>query len=70
MAYSRGIYPSDILPLQLTASKGTNDSLVDPVISEIRDAVKSLRTGYMRILWLCRCISVLVEGSSKSYFSG
>lgn len=60
-----GIYPSDILPSQLTAMNGTNNASGDPIIGEIRDAFRSLRTGYMRIIRLCRCISLVVQGSSK-----
>ncbi|KAL3502597.1 hypothetical protein ACH5RR_037046 [Cinchona calisaya] len=58
---NRGIYPSDIIPSQLRAFNGMNNTSVDPIIGEIRDAVKILRTGYMRILRLCRCISLVVQ---------
>ncbi|XP_027062170.1 uncharacterized protein LOC113772334 isoform X1 [Coffea eugenioides] len=59
---NRGVYPSDILPSQLTAFKGMNNTSGDPIIGEIRDAFKSLRAGYMRIIRLCRCISLVVQG--------
>lgn len=59
---NRGIYPSDILPSQLTAFNGMNNTSGDPIIGEIRDAFKSLRAGYMRIIRLCRCISLVVQG--------
>lgn len=59
---NRGIYPSDILPSQLTAFNGMNNTSGDPIIGEIRDAFKRLRAGYMRIIRLCRCISLVVQG--------
>ncbi|KAL1555438.1 hypothetical protein AAHA92_11176 [Salvia divinorum] len=58
----RGIYPSEILPLQLSSpitSCTTPSSAI--ILDKIRDAVKDVRTGYTRILRLCRCMSQIVQ---------
>ncbi|XP_057792894.1 uncharacterized protein LOC131009519 isoform X2 [Salvia miltiorrhiza] len=58
----RGVYPSVILPLQLSSPI---DSCTNPspgiILDKIRAAVKDVRTGYMRILRLCRCVSQIVQ---------
>ncbi|XP_042005301.1 uncharacterized protein LOC121754038 isoform X1 [Salvia splendens] len=58
----RGIYPSEILPLQLSSpiASCTNPSS-GIILDKIRDAVKDVRTGYTRILRLCRCLSRIVQ---------
>ncbi|KAK4397760.1 hypothetical protein Sango_1251500 [Sesamum angolense] len=57
----RGIYPSDVLPLQLPEPVNNQKcSLSGRIIDEISDAVKGVRSGYMRILRLCRCISQVI----------
>ncbi|KAK4437472.1 hypothetical protein Salat_0081100 [Sesamum alatum] len=62
----RGIYPSDVLPLQLTAPVDSQKcSLSERIFDEIRDAVKGVRSGHMRILRLCRCISQVIQVSTS-----
>ncbi|KAL0400257.1 UNVERIFIED_CONTAM: hypothetical protein Sradi_2369000 [Sesamum radiatum] len=57
----RGIYPSDVLPLQLPEPVNSQKcTLSGRIIDEISDAVKGVRSGYMRILRLCRCISQVI----------
>ncbi|XP_042009596.1 uncharacterized protein LOC121758241 [Salvia splendens] len=58
----RGIYPSEILPLELSSpiASCTNPSS-EIILDKIRDAVKDVRTGYTRILRLCRCLSRIVQ---------
>ncbi|XP_020555090.1 uncharacterized protein LOC105178718 isoform X2 [Sesamum indicum] len=57
----RGIYPSDVLPLQLPEPVNSQKCLLSGrTIDEISDAVKGVRSGYMRILRLCRCISQVI----------
>ena len=60
MISSRGIYPSDILPSQLTAFNGMNNTSGDHIIGEIRDSFKRLIAGYTRIIRLWRWISLVV----------
>ncbi|KAI3457695.1 hypothetical protein Pfo_014358 [Paulownia fortunei] len=61
----RGIYPSEILPLQLALSVDSQKcSPSGPIFDEIKEAVKGVRTGYMRILRLCRCVSQVVQAST------
>ncbi|KAL0451229.1 UNVERIFIED_CONTAM: hypothetical protein Slati_1101000 [Sesamum latifolium] len=57
----RGIYPSDVLPLQLPEPVNSQKcTLSGRIIDEISDAVKGVRIGYMRILRLCMCISQVI----------
>ncbi|KAH6824203.1 hypothetical protein C2S53_011714 [Perilla frutescens var. hirtella] len=57
----RGIYPSEILPIQLASTVDSRThSSSGIILDKIRDAVKDVRTGYMRILRLCQCVSQVV----------
>ncbi|KAL8478032.1 hypothetical protein ACS0TY_030074 [Phlomoides rotata] len=53
----RGIYP---LELQMKSPVENEARIFD----EIRNAVKGVRSGYMRILRLCRCASQVVKAST------
>ncbi|KAL3849111.1 hypothetical protein ACJIZ3_010993 [Penstemon smallii] len=58
----RGIYPSDAIPLQLASPVDRQKcSLSEPIIGEIRDAIKGVRTGYRRIFRLCSCVSQVIQ---------
>ncbi|KAK6116318.1 hypothetical protein DH2020_049945 [Rehmannia glutinosa] len=57
----RGIYPSEALPLQLGDSEKC--SSYGPIFDEIKEAIKGVKTGYMRILRLCKCVSQVVQAS-------
>ncbi|KAL8031141.1 hypothetical protein ABFX02_13G006200 [Erythranthe guttata] len=62
----RGIYPSEILPVQpASPAGGRNCSFSKQIFDEIRDAAKRIRPGYTRILRLCRCISQVVQSSTS-----
>ncbi|KAL6570495.1 hypothetical protein OROGR_000045 [Orobanche gracilis] len=56
-----GIYPSEIVPI-LLASPGDSEenSAPGPIFDEIKEAVKGVRTGYLRILRLCKCVAEVV----------
>ncbi|XP_049370678.1 uncharacterized protein LOC125835606 isoform X2 [Solanum verrucosum] len=58
---NRGVYPSEVVPSQFAALAVPVKHSDDPLLGEIRDAVKSLRAGYMRIIRLCGCISQVVQ---------
>ncbi|XP_004243880.1 uncharacterized protein [Solanum lycopersicum] len=58
---NRGVYPSEVVPSQFAALAVPAKHSDDPLLGEIRDAVKSLRAGYMRIMRLCGCISQVVQ---------
>ncbi|KAL2458296.1 uncharacterized protein Fot_55773 [Forsythia ovata] len=61
----RGIYPSEALPSHLAAPvDGPQSSLSKPALAEIRDSVKRLSAGYMRIFRLCKCVSEVLQASS------
>ncbi|KAK9284775.1 hypothetical protein L1049_023952 [Liquidambar formosana] len=61
-----GVYPMEILPSQLQApAAGTQKSAPQSLLAEIRAAVESLRVGYSRIVRLCRCVSQVVQASSR-----
>ncbi|KAJ8568631.1 hypothetical protein K7X08_028164 [Anisodus acutangulus] len=60
---NRGVYPSEVVPSQFAALAVPAEYSDDPLLGEIRDAVKSLRAGYMRIIRLCDCISQVVQAS-------
>ncbi|KAK4341783.1 hypothetical protein RND71_037599 [Anisodus tanguticus] len=60
---NRGVYPSEVVPSQFAALAVPAEHSDDPLLGEIRDAVKSLRAGYMRIIRLCDCISQVVQAS-------
>ncbi|CAN4110119.1 unnamed protein product [Withania somnifera] len=60
---NRGVYPSEVVPSQFAALAVPVKHSDDPLLGEIRDAVKSLRAGYMRIIRLCDCISQVVQAS-------
>ncbi|XP_015169008.1 uncharacterized protein [Solanum tuberosum] len=58
---NRGVYPSEVVPSQFAALAVPAKHSDDPLLGEIRDAVKNLRAGYMRIIRLCGCISQVVQ---------
>ncbi|KAK4369273.1 hypothetical protein RND71_013065 [Anisodus tanguticus] len=60
---NRGVYPSEVVPSQFAALAVPAEHSDDPLLGEIRDAVKSLRAGYMRIIRLCDCISQVIQAS-------
>lgn len=60
---NRGVYPSEVVPSQFAALAVPANLSDDPLLGETRDAVKSLRAGYMRIIRLCDCISQVVQAS-------
>ncbi|KAM3395120.1 putative protein isoform X1 [Capsicum galapagoense] len=60
---NRGVYPSEVVPSQFAALAVPAKHSDDPLLDEIRNAVKSLRDGYMRIIRLCDCISQVVQAS-------
>ncbi|KAJ4831108.1 hypothetical protein Tsubulata_027031 [Turnera subulata] len=58
----RGVYPSELVPIELQASvAGAHKSLPEPLSAKINVAVQSLRVGYSRIIRLCKCVSQVVE---------
>ncbi|KAM7503802.1 hypothetical protein LguiB_002706 [Lonicera macranthoides] len=59
----RGIYPSDIVPC--FPAVGSKNSLSEPLLAEIRGAIRNLGAGYYRIIRLCRCISQVVQASTR-----
>lgn len=61
----RGIYPSEILPSQLTVVYGVKSLPAAPLLDEIKDTMKSLSAGYTRILRLCRCVARVIQVSRK-----
>ncbi|XP_075521641.1 uncharacterized protein LOC142554907 isoform X2 [Primulina tabacum] len=63
----RGIYPSDILPFQIALPPDVQKcSSSESILDEIKDALKNLKTGYMRILRLCSCVSQVVQAASSA----
>ncbi|XP_009620239.1 uncharacterized protein [Nicotiana tomentosiformis] len=60
---NRGVYPSEVVPSQFAALAVRSEHSDHALLGEIRDAVKSLRAGYMRIIRLCDCISRVVQAS-------
>ncbi|XP_073065242.1 uncharacterized protein [Primulina eburnea] len=63
----RGIYPSDILPFQIALPPDVQKcSLSESILDEIKDVLKNLKTGYMRILRLCSCVSQVVQAASSA----
>ncbi|KAH1034787.1 hypothetical protein AAZX31_20G053900 [Glycine max] len=62
-----GVYPAEVLPSQIhDPSSGEQKSLPSSLLDEIRTAAESVRVGYSRIIRLCRCISQVVQASTKS----
>ncbi|KAL3646150.1 hypothetical protein CASFOL_011330 [Castilleja foliolosa] len=62
----RGIYPSEVIPLQLASPVDSeNSSSRDPIFDEIKETVKGVKTGYLRILQLCKCVSQVVQASTS-----
>ncbi|CAA0808413.1 Unknown protein [Striga hermonthica] len=63
----RGIYPSEIVPLQLV-SPGDREVVLStstqPILDDIKEAVKDVKTGYKRVLRLCKCVSQVVRAST------
>ncbi|XP_075518696.1 uncharacterized protein LOC142552769 isoform X2 [Primulina tabacum] len=60
----RGIYPTDILPCQIALSPDVHKCLLsESILDDIKDAFKSLKTGYTRILRLCSCVSQVVQAA-------
>ncbi|XP_073023877.1 uncharacterized protein [Primulina eburnea] len=60
----RGIYPTDILPCQIALSPDVQKCLSsESILDDIKDALKSLKTGYTRILRLCSCVSQVVQAA-------
>ncbi|GFQ07108.1 hypothetical protein PHJA_002854900 [Phtheirospermum japonicum] len=61
----RGIYPSEVVPLQ-SASPGDSESSLssEPIFDEIKVAVKGVKMGYLRILRLCKRVSQVVRAST------
>nr|KJB42699.1 hypothetical protein B456_007G164500 [Gossypium raimondii] len=58
-----GVYPSDILPYQLQTSATGTESLA--LSAEIKAAVGNLRSGYSRIIRICRCVSQVIQSSGR-----
>ncbi|XP_073142523.1 uncharacterized protein [Henckelia pumila] len=63
----RGVYPSDILPFQIAMPPDVKKcSSSESILDEIKDALKSLKTGYLRILRICSCVSQVVQAASRA----
>ncbi|XP_051137396.1 uncharacterized protein LOC127255733 isoform X2 [Andrographis paniculata] len=60
----RGIYPSDILPLEVATTADSEKCSVPIFDAKIGAAIKNVRTGHMRIVRLCQCVSQLTQASS------
>ncbi|TYI55782.1 hypothetical protein E1A91_D11G164700v1 [Gossypium mustelinum] len=58
-----GVYPSDILPYQLQTSATGTENLA--LSAEIKAAVGNLRSGYSRIIRICRCVSQVIQSSGR-----
>ncbi|KAA3474769.1 Cytochrome P450 [Gossypium australe] len=58
-----GVYPSDILPYQLQTSATGTENLT--LSAEIKAAVGNLRSGYSRIIRICRCVSQVIQSSGR-----
>ncbi|KAL6529838.1 hypothetical protein OROGR_015461 [Orobanche gracilis] len=56
-----GIYPYEMVPLLLASPGDSKENSSSPLIfDEIKEAVKGVRTGYLRILRLCKCVAEVV----------
>ncbi|KAL3633675.1 hypothetical protein CASFOL_022437 [Castilleja foliolosa] len=53
----RGVYPSDVIPVR---SDSESISSSEPIFDDIKEAVKGVETGYLRIMRLCKCVSQVV----------
>ncbi|KAG2719628.1 hypothetical protein I3760_03G274500 [Carya illinoinensis] len=63
---NRGVYPSEVLPNEIRApNAGSDNSWLQSLMAEIRTAAENLRTGYSRIMRLCRCVSQVVQASGR-----
>ncbi|KAF8409776.1 hypothetical protein HHK36_005855 [Tetracentron sinense] len=61
-----GIYPSEIIPSQLQSRTSTTETpLPQSLSTEITAAVGNLKSGFSRIIRLCRCVSKVVQASSR-----
>uniref|UniRef100_A0A2N9EIX7 Knl1 C-terminal RWD domain-containing protein n=1 Tax=Fagus sylvatica TaxID=28930 RepID=A0A2N9EIX7_FAGSY len=65
-ASSSGVYPSEILPSEIQASTANpENSWPQSLIAEIRASAKDLRAGSSMIMRFCRCVSQVVQVSSR-----
>ncbi|KAF5482656.1 hypothetical protein F2P56_003208 [Juglans regia] len=63
---NRGVYPSEVLPNEIRApNAGSDKSWSQSLMVEIKTAAENLRTGYSRIMRLCRCVSQVVQASGR-----
>ncbi len=63
---SSGVYPSEILPSEIQASTANpENSWPQSLIAEIRASAKDLRAGSSMIMRFCRCVSQVVQVSSR-----
>ena len=63
---SSGVYPSEILPSEIQASTANpENSWPQSLIAEIRASAKDLRAGSSMIMRFCRCVSQVVQFSSR-----
>lgn len=61
-----GVYPSEVLPNEIRApNAGSDKSWSQSLMAEIKTAAENLRTGYSRIMRLCRCVSQVVQASGR-----
>ncbi|KAH9745418.1 hypothetical protein KPL70_004067 [Citrus sinensis] len=62
-----GVYPSEILPYHLEVSTAVMQKSLPEVLSaEIKATIGNLAIGYLRIFRLCRCVSQVLQISSRS----
>lgn len=60
---NRGVYPSPVLPYEVQGRAAGKHESFQLLLSNIREAVRGLSCGYMRILSLCRCVSKMIQAS-------
>ncbi|KAL2897345.1 Orotate phosphoribosyltransferase [Bienertia sinuspersici] len=57
----RGIYPSQVLPYEVQGKATSRYESFQSLLDNIKNAVRGVRTGYMRIIGLCRCVSRMIQ---------
>ncbi|KAL8136662.1 hypothetical protein V2J09_002663 [Rumex salicifolius] len=66
LSFDIGVYPSDIIPYEVGDASTEKQKLISQtLLDEIKSSIGGLRSGYMRLLRLCRCVSsVLIQDGS------
>ncbi|KAH9609073.1 hypothetical protein KSS87_021833 [Heliosperma pusillum] len=58
---NRGVYPSQILPYEVQGMTARNQDIFESLVEDIRTSVQGVRSGFMRIISICRCVSRMIE---------